>query len=339
MQIYVNDQQLDASLSDEKYVSQIYEEISRWSEENKKYILDVKVDQKEMSPVQLERLDVDHVERLDFYIGDELEMVLVTVDELDRYIDQVGSTLYEAEEISEKEAKDLEDGMHWIRQIMASLTTILNLDLASMEPSFIPVDPENEDHISVELVLVQMEKAIDGFISGERGRNRIEDYLTELRSFKMFIMRMHLHLRAMNAGLEELVELVRDFENQIPDLCKEAVSINESFNTGNDAKALEQMDSFTERLNVFVSALFALDYRRSSDGAGALFDYEVKGVPFRTISAALTELLNDLSDALEQNDIVAAGDILEYEMTDRLNDLLPYLSGIRELVVAQKTMA
>ena len=91
-----------------------------------------------------------------------------------------------------------------------------------------------------------------------------------------------------------------------------------------------------EKINIYISALYALDYKSNIESERSIMHHEKNDEPFLIHVSALTELLHDLSSALEENDIVAAGDILEYELTEKLQLLVPYLSGIRHLMVAGK---
>lgn len=334
MQIFVNDQKLEAELAGERTLKEVYEQIDRWSSENKKYILSLQVDREDVSLQHLDAMPVEGVDRIDFYIGDEYDMLISTIDEMDRYVDQIGSTLFELTELREKEITDLREGVHWIRQIMKSVGVILRIDLEHSGVAM-PGAEEEESRGSIASVLDRMEKGIEE-IAHSNNRDSIETFLQTLRSFKYFVMRLQLQLRAMHTGFEELVEMVEEFEREIPGLTAQAVHINERLNTGADREAMEALEGLTQRLNVYLSALFAMDYRLSGETGEGLANLEVKGVPLNVRAGDMTELLQDLSSALEESDLVAVGDILEYELTEKLNDLVPYMAKIRQLMVAKK---
>lgn len=333
MQIFVNEQKLDAEVTGEENLEEIYDEISRWSAEHKKYIIGFRVNEKDIAVGDLQTVTTDGVDRIDFTIGDEMDMVLATVTELDRYVDQVGSVLFEANTLTEKEIRDLNDGLHWVRQIMGSLSTILKLDLEMTTPS---LSGKSDETVSIAAVVDSLEqRALE--LPEKNGRETIDGFLEDLRSLKYFIMKLHLQIRSLSAGVEELIELVEEFEKGIPGIIEEAIHINESFSQGDDRDALESLDGFSEKLHLYVSALYGLDYRMTVEGSDGVFGVEVDGIPFQNITRALTTLLEELSGALEENDIVAAGDILEYELGDRLKEMAPYLSLIRQFVVARNS--
>lgn len=331
MNIYVNEQELDASLTGEKTLAEVYEAVHNWISENKRYILGLRVDDTEVSPGELKRFDTTSVDRMDFYVGDELDMVLTTLDELDRYVDQIGSTLFSLGELQIQDVSNLKEGLSWIRQILESFSSILNMDMNGMNV----LVPGSDGSEGIERILERLEKRAAKF-SIHNERQTIEDFLEDLRSFKFFVMKLTLQLKTMNARQEDLIASLEKFEKHIPDLSTDIISINEKFNAGEDGRALELLDQITGILNEYLSALFALDYqlRRSSDID--INQIEVAGVSFRVMATDLTALLRDLSGALEENDIVATGDILEYELTEKLQLIVPYLTQIRQLVLASK---
>jgi hypothetical protein len=56
-------------------------------------------------------------------------------------------------------------------------------------------------------------------------------------------------------------------------------------------------------------------------------------------ASALLSLLADLSSALEESDVVAAGDILEYELAEQIEGLSPALQQLKKFLpedVAEK---
>jgi len=330
MQIYVNDQQLNATLSGEKNLAEVYEAINRWSSDNRKYILNLLVDSREISVKGLASIPTEAVHRVDFYIGDEIDMVLSTLDELDRYLDQIGSTLFEMENIAANEANNLKDGVHWIRQIITSVASILHIDLGGSVLS-----SQEKESESMEAILAHLEKGSEAFLSGS-DKQSIEAFLEDLRSFKAFVMRLILQLKMIGAGMEEIQETVEEFESKTDELNKEIVSINELLGAGKDREALDQLESVCSTMNRYVTALYALDYHLSRQGEKTLSNIVFGEVSFMEIAGELTELLRDLTSALEENDMVALGDILEYELTAKITSIQPYLTEIRQIIIARK---
>ncbi|MCB1314766.1 MAG: hypothetical protein KDK27_02375, partial [Leptospiraceae bacterium] len=256
MQIYVNDQELDAELTDERNLEDVYNAVSDWISQHRRYILGLRVNEEEVALSSLKSLETDAVRRLDFYVGDELDMVLTTVDELDRYVDQIGSTLYELDSLNANDIGNLQEGVQWIQQIMSSFSTIMNMDLSAMSV----LVPGSQGKEAIDRIMQRLESRAAQF-NNQNDRAAIESFLDDLRSFKFFVMKLGLQLRTMNARTEELIELVTEFDDRIPDMVKEIISINESFNAGRDYNALETLKSINEKMNAYLSTIFTLDYK------------------------------------------------------------------------------
>lgn len=330
MNIYVNDQELDATLTNEKNLGDIYSAVNNWISENKRYILGLRVDQEDIAIGDLKKYNTDEVSRFDFYVGDELDMMLTTLEELDHYVDQVGSTLYDMHSIESVDCDNLDDGLSWILQIMESFSGIMKMDISAMNV----FDPGCQTDQGVDKILERLELKIKGF-RAKNDRDAIEAFLDDLRSFKFFVMKMSLQLKTMNAREDDLIKELGKFEKHIPELVNDIVKINERFNSGKDLEAFEKLEKISEVLNEYLSALFALDYQLRQKNGVDIRAIEINKNSFYDVSREMTELLRDLSRGLEENDIVAAGDILEYELTEKLETLKPYLAEIQELVLAR----
>ena len=331
MQIYVNDQKLDAALNGEKNLKEIYDSIDAWVSENKRYILSTCVDQKEISLGELEHIAIDKAKRFDFYVGDELDMLLSSVRELDLYVDQVGSTLFEKEKLSAKETKDLKEGLKWCREILQSISGMLGLSLNAMELGFSgKIQQENGQSPQAEnlySLLEDLEKNLQTF-KGDHSRSDIEGFLTDLRTLKSFVMRLEMQLRSMGAKPDELIGIIEDFKDEIPAFKEKLVAINTNFQKGRDIQALDALEQISTNLNLCITALYAIDYRTQKEGKSKITELSVDSLSFYEAASELAALLQDLSDALEEGDIVALGDILEYELTAKLDKLQAYLKEI-----------
>ena len=330
MQIYVNDQELDAKLVEENNLLDVYESINDWTSKNTKYILGFLVDQTEYSIRQLKDLNPDDVKRIDFFIGDEVEMMISTVDELDRYIDQIGSVLYEEEIQKNEDYKNLNEGIHWIMEIMKSVSGILKIDL---NVAASPVSEKGD--IPIDIILNNLDTLSLNLIHEENTPLK-DEFLSYLRGLKFFVMKLGFQIRMMNADFDELMDSVDEFENRIDELSENMISINIAFSSGNDGEALNTLDSATEKLNHYLSVLYALDYKYLTDTGTSLFKIQPSGDGLLKHAREITEHLKNLSDMLEKKDIVSAGDILEYEITESLKNLKPYLIGIKEFLLARK---
>jgi len=329
MQIFVNDERLEAQLSGETHLNQVYDSIGKWTAGNNKYLLGFLVDGQEVMVEDLHGIEISMTDRIDFFIGDEVDMMITTIEELDRYLDQIGNTLFLGTECTETDLNNLNEGVHWIRQIMGSISSILKIDL---ETTTVPVFEVSQ---SLSNILDNLEGLSESLLINFTPET-VDEFLEYLRGIKFFALRLGMQLRTMHADMDELIDIIDEFDREMDGLLSEIASINESFNSGNDQEALDMLQIGSEKLNRYLSVIYALDLKVSGTGGESLFTIERENRALSVVAEQITQLLRNLSEALEKNDLVTAGDILEYELTESLSILKPYLPEIRQFVVARK---
>lgn len=328
MQIFVNDSELEAKLTDEQDLSQVYTSVSDWIRSHNRYVLGVAVDSLDVAPESLGQLTPERVKRIDFRVGDEVQMMAESAAELDDYVDRIGRTLFDRTHLTAQEIHNLREGTKWIVQIIETSCGILRL---KPEDILCPVvGPEEAGAVSVKELLTALSEASGGL--REDAPEGIIVYLTVMRDLRFFILKLKMQLLTMNASLEELMDVTASFEARSVELNEEIVEINKLFQSGQDFQALELLDRMIERLNGFLSAAFALEYRVLQDSGSAMPSVLVDGRGFQEVASDVTTVLRDLSSAMEEKDIVAVGDILEYELTEKLASLREMLAAIRPLL-------
>lgn len=325
MQIFVNDSELEAKLTDEENLGQVYESVSDWIRSHNRYVLGVSVDNLDVAPETLGQFSPARVSRIDFRVGDEVQMMAESAQELDDYVDRIGHALFDRTHLTEQEISNLRDGTKWIVQIIETSCGILRL---KPEEILCPVvGPEEAGAVSVKELLTALSEAASAL--REDASESILVYLTVMRDLRFFILKLKMQLLTMNASLEDLLAVLDNFETKADDLNDEIIEINKLFQSGQDFQALEQLDRMIERLNGFLSAAFALEYRVLQDSGSALPSVQIEGRGFQEAASDVTGVLKDLSSAMEEKDIVAVGDILEYELTEKLASLREILGAVR----------
>ncbi|MCB1177562.1 MAG: hypothetical protein KDK36_08305, partial [Leptospiraceae bacterium] len=134
MKIYVNEQELNSTLEKEQNLGEVYEEVKKWAESQGKFLLQCLKDGNEAEISELSNIPIGDAERLDFYIGENLDILVDTLLELDRYIDVVGNTLFGRDSLTEKETSDLKDGVIWINEVLVSAKNILKINYDFIYP-------------------------------------------------------------------------------------------------------------------------------------------------------------------------------------------------------------
>lgn len=317
MNIFINDQKLETNLGGETYIGQVLDQIEKWVESNGKYLRFFTVNGEELNRTELDAMEVTKAERMDLYVGEELDIIEDSLYELDLYVDKVGSTLVGRDSLTEKETSDLREGIPWIETMLVSTKNLLNLNLASIRPMG---KGKNVEEIISSLKEVAMN--LDG-------TSAIDAFLEDLRDLKLFLMDLSARLAVIRMEDPELLAIVQKFVEDKDKVIKDFMLINENFQSGKDHLATEIMTDAVGRLNALISAMVSIQGRHSEINWA---DFKVEERALSQVITSLNDALGNVAEAMEKNDIVYAGDILEYELPELLENMIPLLKEILSAV-------
>ncbi|MBL0953712.1 MAG: hypothetical protein IBJ01_02995 [Leptospira sp.] len=317
MNIYINEQQLDTKLDGETNLGQVFDQIQKWIESNGKYLRHFTVNGKELNRSDLDSVGIEDTERLDLYVGEELDVIEDSLVEVDNYVDKVGSTLVGRDSLTEKEAEDLKEGIPWIISMIRTTTKLLNLNLNLIQPMG---KGKNVEEI--------LESLHNGSLVLDSTK-AIESFLEDLRDVKLFLMDLSTRLAVMRLDESELIEIISKFVDQKDKVIKDFMLVNENFQSGKDHLASEILNDAVGRLTGLMSALVSIQTRHTELNWQEL-SFEDKKLS--DLVGQLNTTLSNIASAMEKNDIVYAGDILEYELPEILESLVPFLSLVLEKV-------
>lgn len=316
MKIYVNEEHLDSKLETEETIGEIYEEIKKWAESQGKFLLQCLVDGKELNRDELNQIRIQSTERLDFFVGENLDVLISGLIELDRYIDTVGNTLLGRDSLTEKENRDLKDGVQWIAEVLDSAKNLLKLNYTRITP--IPGGNNVKEIIEN---LTNDIPTLDS-ISG------VESYLENLRDLKLFTMTLINKISILGVDVKTLREIISTYADNMQVLEKEFIRINENFQSGKDAVAAELLNHSIGRLHIMLSSFVSIKGRFPEYNLDSI---EIDGEKFGEVIDRLNQLLSQVAKSLEINDIVMAGDLLEYELPEILEKFVPFLKKVKEV--------
>lgn len=317
MNIYINEQQLDTKLDGETNLGQVLDQIQKWIEANGKYLRRFTVNGQELNRSDLDSFGIEETERLDLYVGEELDVIEDSLVEVDNYVDKVGSTLVGRDSLTEKEAEDLKEGIPWIISMIRTTTKLLNLNLNLIQPMGKGKNVEEIlESLQTGSLVLDSTKAI-------------ENFLEDLRDVKLFLMDLSTRLAVMRLDESELIEIISKFVNEKDKVIKDFMLVNENFQSGKDHLASEILNDAVGRLTGLMSALVSIQTRHTE------LDWQTLSFEDKKLSDLVGQLnvtLSNIASAMEKNDIVYAGDILEYELPEILESLVPFLSLVLEKV-------
>lgn len=326
MQLIINDEVVDVEFTNERTLFDVYQSVEAEALSHSRYVVDFKVDDHEVSRSFLEKTEIDAVKTFEFWIGDSQAVLLNTARTIDQYLDQVGSTLYHESDLSQDDLTDLKQGFDWVKQFMESAAEMLQFSLTDATV----VLPDGTTSNALSEVIQSTVDEITVFNDDNR-----ELLLQNFRAIKAFTGRLIVRLYADSLTGTDIQKGLSDFETELPALIEKFIKVNESYQSGKDGAGVEILDQAMSELNDFLPFLFAGIERLTEEQRQIqieLSSTEPIDTTIEGISLSLVQLLTDLSTALEENDIVAAGDILEYELADQLQHLKPLFQELKKLL-------
>ncbi|HNI91127.1 MAG TPA: hypothetical protein PKX55_23445, partial [Leptospiraceae bacterium] len=292
----------------------VYDAINQWIESSGKYMVSCIVDGKEKAYSELKDIEIEKVSRLDFYIGEDIDILIASLLELDKYIDNIGNTLFGRDSLTQNETQNLREGLNWIETVLGSARTLLRLDYTRIIP------PGSERNM-----LEIISKAVDPSNKLD-SVPAIEDYLENLRDLKLFIMDLINRVTLLNIDTETVKDILTTYGENMEVLKKEFIRVNENFQSGKDHLATELLSHSTGRLHIMISGLISVINR---DNNLKVEDIKVGEDTLYTVNTEFRDKLSEIEKALADKDIVTAGDILEYELPEILDKFVPFLKEIK----------
>jgi hypothetical protein len=318
MKIYINNELIDIKLEKEKTFHDLFMSMQEEAQKHNKFIIDFKFDLKNPT-VRLEKendLPLDVIDSVYFYIGDLKEMILSTLQTQNQYIDDIGSKLFESEHLTEQDVQHLKEGAKWISEVISIITGFFILPLQNIQVKMPEKNYENlVEHLNKFLELVKQ-------LNTENYPNFRMDLIKSLRVIRAFTFQYFNQLLSNQLSNQELLDTLETFEANIDNLKNDLVEINTNLQVGSDKLAMIQLEELLKKLELYFFVLMTTVERLKK-----YLDEEM----VETFKDLLI-ILEDLSSALMENDIVAVGDILEYELNDKLTIIKENLPQLKKLL-------
>ncbi|PJZ75068.1 hypothetical protein CH373_03360 [Leptospira perolatii] len=314
MEIFVNDQKLQSAIENEKSLGEIFEAVGKWVEANGKFLLSCTVDGKEFLST-MNGIGIDTVSKMEFFVGEELDILISSLGELDSYVDKIGTTLLGRDSLTEKESRELSDGVKWIDTVLRSAGNLLKLKFEQIKPMGTGNNVEE-----ILFSLARQSAKLDGVLP-------IEEFLENLRDLKLFIMDLVARASVLDLDLPTLRDILETFIKAVPALKEGFIKVNENYQSGRDEVATHLLTQAVSQINVLLTSFITLKQKLPG------LDYstvEINGKSFEQKTNELNDSLAAIALALEEKDIIRAGDIIEYELPAALDEFLPYLEEVKE---------
>lgn len=336
MDILMNGQIIDIELEKEKTLKDLGESITSWAAERDLIFTGLSTNDDFYLADELPESDLSGFESIDLQIQSRADLIIASLSEGSAYCERVIEYITRSKEEGSFELEELESfyaGVEWLTDVTRSVFGQLDIDLKSMKY----MDKSVEEHIdSVNDMTAELE-----IMAKESAAAAVLEFLDEQRSiFELFKGLFKLALLSDNIKsmviksidspdllVQSLVDSKEQAEGQLVNLEK----ISEYFQSGKDDEASELLHQFLDFIQVFL---------RTSIQSAPVFGIDpeeiaVDGVSVEAKNSEISEFLEEVVEAMENEDIVSASDILEYELKPALESIPEYIDLLLEKIGAQ----
>ena len=325
MKIFINGKELSVMLENEENAYEILKPIEEWCNSNDFLINKVIIDERELQPYideEYETIPIDGIEKIEVEALSHAEYSLYSIMSIMEYIDNVCNT--EAESLTQKDIEALKDGISWILDSVPRAIFLFNMSLESYGIihliKMLEVKLERFNSLSDNL-----EKNIEFF------NEEFKPFLKEkmIPAMELVIEEAKINtiaLFASNITSSNALYKIGSLPKFLPLILDILESIVNKLQSGNDKDAFIYAEKFSRIVSFSFSIL-------STAAAIYSIDYSQISLNSVTLSDAISDfndMMNNVLEAFANEDYISIADLLEYEIKERIENIMNYIPLVEE---------
>ncbi len=333
MEIRMNGQQVDITLDTEKTLADVESSMTKWSAKRDLLLTGIFADDRFYITGEVPDEPIDGVAVLDLQIQSRVDLMIATLTDGIAYCDRVISYINQAIEDASFSTDDIEPffaGIDWLLDITQSVFRQLELDIHDIKHLDRPVADYLADVTRLSMELKAMVREKDAEIIREYLKQQ-KDLFSAFRGiFKMALLSDNIKqmvIRSIDSP-DALIKALHDSRERLPAELDNLERISEAFQSGRDSEAVDKLQEFLDYMHMFTRSAIQCAPVFGLDSSGIVVD----GVSFDEKNSEIGELLSAVVDAMENDDIISASDILEYELRPSLETVPQYITIILERI-------
>ncbi len=326
MQIFINGKELQATLENEKNAFEVLKPIEEWCNSNFFLINKVIIDDKEYSSEideEYTNISIDTISKIEIEALTHSEYYLSSLLSIIEYINIIAKT----SSLESSDIDNLKDGLSWILDSLPRAIFLCNMNLETY----------NILHI-LKMIEVKLER-LNTLTDNNADIKSIQDFFeTDIKSFiiEKVIPTMEVVLEdakintiiifANNITKENSLYKIGTLPTFLPLIQEILDKVVSKLQTGNDkdaflyAEKFSRIVEFTFSIISTVADVYSLDYSDISFNNTNLKDY----------IADFNDMMNNVLDAFSNEDYISIADLLEYEIKDRIENIMNYIPEIEK---------
>ncbi|ANN63799.1 hypothetical protein GQX62_06915 [Brachyspira hyodysenteriae] len=323
MNIFINGKELSVMLENETNAYEVLKPIEEWCNSNDFLINKVIIDNTELQPYideEYETIPVENIQKIEVEALSQAEYSLYSIMSIVEYIEKVSNTV----SVNSKDIEDLKDGMYWVLDSIPRTIFLFNMSLESY----------GIIHL-LKMLEVKLEKFnnasdnIDKF--NEFFNNELKPFLSEKMLPTMYLVIEEakintIFLFAGNITSSNALYKVGSLPKFLPLILDILDSIVNKLQSGNDKEAFMYAEKFSRIVSYAfsilsnVASIYSIDYSQISLNAVTLTD----------AINDFNEMMNNVLDAFANEDYISIADLLEYEIKERIENIMNYIPLVEE---------
>jgi len=283
MTLTIDKNNIDFSLENEKYLNEVISNISNWLSKNQLIVEKLYIDNEDYSNRDL-NVKIDDIRSIEIETLSFTELNINNISWIKYFFQRLTLALD-----------------NWDREILLQVNDEIPFVLNHL-PNILSLDNKTPEYGKNEIILELLnrynylnckEESVD--------KESINDI------FEDIILLLNERLREFSNPKEELITSIKVLVSLKPDLESVAIYLQ----AGNEEKAAKVMNTFTHILHKVLRILnFNINNVKVTNGND-----------LNEFTDGLDDILNELLDGYESQDTVLIGDILEYEISSRIEKL------------------
>ncbi|HMB00370.1 MAG TPA: hypothetical protein VKS21_05220 [Spirochaetota bacterium] len=304
MEMYINNQKINFSFTDEKNVLDIVNSIEKWVGKDNNIIAEFNINGKDYYSIEaedLKKIKPETVNIIKFKVLSVPSYAVAVMLELNNYFTNMKKVF--ANELTPEKYGMAVNGLQWCKKTFSSVLTVLKLQA---EGAFILKDMH--------------EMEVELFRLKNRNEKNCSDVMQKL--IKVLMEKMHffcikINIKILEKNLQSLslnnIPEVAEDSYKLLDMTEDIlVRAAEKMQSGKDAEALGLIRDIMELFIIFSHLADKIIKIKGSDP----FTLQEGNGSFKDFNSKLVAVLKTVESALKENDFVQLSDIIEYELRE-----------------------
>lgn len=334
MKIFINGKELYATLENEKNAYEVLNPLEEWCNSNSFLINRIIINEKEMSPYidkEYETISIENIKQIEIEALSHSEYYLSSIISITEYIEKISKT--DSATLTENDIEALKDGIFWVLDSIPRAIFLCNMNL--------------ETH-GVIHILKMLEVKLERLNSLKNNEKDEEDYLNKVKEFFQDDLKPFVNdkvLPAMELVLEDakintMIIFANDinennalykigtlpkFQPFITEILDEVVN---KLQTGKDKEAFIYAEKFSHIVGLSFSIL-------SKVAEVCSINYSNIKIEKMSLLDAINDfnsMMNNLLDAFSNEDYISIADLLEYEIKEKIENIMDYIPLLEEYI-------